>query len=60
MKWTRTNVAEFAANNGLQPIQVDGVPEGFSFKEPDIEIGGIEHTGRTVIFTPLTDQITYE
>ncbi len=60
MKWTRVSVAAYAAVKGLEPVQIDGVPEGFSFIEPDITIGDAIHKGRTVIFKPLTDEITYE
>lgn len=55
MKITHVNIAEYAEQHGLTPVQVDGIPEGFSFKEPDIEIGGIEHEGQYVAFLPLKE-----
>ena len=60
MIWTRATVADFAREKGLEPIQIDGIPEGFAWKEPDVTIGDKEIRGRTVIFTPLTDKVTYE
>ena len=65
MKITRENVEHHAKLRGLEPIQIDGVPEGFSFQEPDLEIGDQTHKGRIVKFKPLADwqdkdSITYE
>lgn len=60
MRWTRANVEEFAKAKGYIPIQEDGIPEGFSWKESDVTIGDIEHKGRIIRFKPLTDEITYE
>lgn len=55
MKITHANVAEYAEKNGLEPIQIDGIPEGFSFKEPDVTIGEKEHIGQYVSFAPMKD-----
>lgn len=55
MKITRANVADYAEKHGLEPVQIDGIPEGFSFKEPDITIGDIEHKGRIIRFKPMAD-----
>ena len=55
MKWTRANVEEYAKRKGLEPLQRDGIPDGFIWREPDVTIGGTEHKGRTVIFKPLTE-----
>lgn len=55
MKITRANVMVYAAAKGYEPVQIDGIPEGFSFKEPDIEIGGKVHEGQYVAFVPLKD-----
>lgn len=60
MSWTRANVAEYAEKHGLELIQIDGIPEGFAWKEPAITLGYEFYEGRSVIFTPLTDEITYE
>jgi len=53
-KATRVNVEEYAIEKGLTPIQVDGIPEGFSFKENDINIGGIDVVGSYIAFIPLS------
>lgn len=52
---TRASVSKFAEKNNLEPIVIDGIPEGFSFIEPDIEIGGIKYTGLLVAFIPLSN-----
>ncbi len=56
MKNTRANVEERAIQQGLIPIQIDGIPEGFSFKESDISIGGTNIIGEYIAFIPLTEQ----
>lgn len=53
---TRQNVEDIALTKGYTPIQVDGIPEGFSFKEPNITIGGVEHEGNLVAFIPGKDR----
>lgn len=65
MKITRANLELYAQSKGLEPVQIDGIPEGFSFVEPDITIKGITHKGRIIKFKPLADwqdrdAITYE
>lgn len=63
MKITRANVEKYAKEKGLEPIQIDGIPEGFSWKAPDVTINGIEHKGKIIKFKPLGDwdkDITYE
>lgn len=52
MRFTRANI-----KNYFELLQIDGIPEGFSFKEPNINIGGIEHQGNFVAYVPLTDII---
>lgn len=59
MRWTRANVAEIAKSKGYEPLQEDGIPEGFSWKEPDVTIGEVTHKGRIIRFKPLTEEITY-
>lgn len=54
-KVTRATVEEYAKSKGLEPIQIDGIPEGFSFIEPNITIGDINHKGRIIKFKPLAD-----
>jgi len=65
MKITKANVEKYIENKGYEPIQIDGIPEGFSFKEPSVNINGVEHQGRIIKFKPLSDwqdidSITYE
>ena len=63
MRITRANVDQYAKEKGLEPIQIDGIPEGFSFIEPDIQINGVLHKGRIIKFKPLEEWangITYE
>lgn len=61
MKATRESVEEWAKEKGLEPIQIDGIPEGFSFKEPDLTVNEIEHKGRILKIKPLSEfEITYE
>lgn len=55
MKITRANVEEYAKSKGLEPIQIDGIPEGFSFVENPIQIGDVIHIGSFVVFKPLAD-----
>lgn len=52
-KVTRVTVAEYVDGKGLEQVQVDGIPEGFAFKEPDITIGNKEYLGRYWAFIPL-------
>lgn len=64
-KITRASVEEYSKEKGLKPIQIDGIPEGFSWIEPNIRIGDKEHLGRIIKFKPLIDwqdkdAITYE
>lgn len=49
---TRDNLEVYAKENGLEPVQLDGIPEGFSFKSPDIDIGGIKYIGTYHAFVP--------
>lgn len=65
MMMTRANVEAYANKHGLSPVQIDGIPEGFSWIEPDIKIGSVTHKGRIIKFSPLkdwadTNAITYE
>lgn len=55
MKITRENVAEYAQEKGLEPVQIDGVPEGFSFLGPHIKIGNVTHVSNFIGFIPLAD-----
>ena len=55
MRITRANVEAYAKTYGLEPIQIDGVPEGFAWREPDVTIGDKTHKGRIIKFKPLYD-----
>lgn len=55
MKITRANVAEYAQKCGLEPVQIDGIPEGFSFKQPGITVGSSFHEGEYIAFVPLRE-----
>lgn len=56
MKITRELVASIAQSKGYEPVQIDGIPEGFSWKEPDLTVGETIHKGRYVAFSPLKDE----
>jgi len=56
MIYTRANIEDKAKSLGWKPIQIDGVPEGFSFKKPDIKIGNKKHIGAFIFFVPMTDK----
>lgn len=53
---TYSNVITRASSKGLVPYQIDGIPEGFSYKEADVTIGGKEHLGQYVAFLPLKEE----
>jgi hypothetical protein len=55
VKMTRANVEEWVKDKGYEPVQIDGIPEGFSYKKPDITISGVVHAGGYVAFIPLAD-----
>lgn len=55
MKITRANVEEYAKDKGLESIQIDGITEGFSWLEPDLQIGDKFIRGRIVTFKPMAD-----
>lgn len=55
MKITRANVQQYAEEKGYEPIQVNGIPEGFSFKIPGLTIDGKEIGGGYIAFIPNGD-----
>lgn len=55
MKITFANVKDWAEQRGLEPVQIDGIPEGFSFKEPTVTISNKEHIGGYVAYIPFSD-----
>lgn len=52
---TRVNVQNYAEQHGLEPIQIDGIPSGFAWQEPDLQIGTNFIKGRIVKFKPLEE-----
>lgn len=56
MKWTRANVEVYAKQQGFTPVQVDSIPEGFSFKAPDLTIGDEIHQGKYMAFVPNSQE----
>lgn len=65
MKITRANVEQYAQERGFEPIQIDGIPDGFAWKTPDVTINDQTHLGKIIKFKPLADwadkaAITYE
>lgn len=52
-KMTRANVEEYALIRGYEPLQIDGIPDGFAWIEPDITVGKQFVPGKVVIFKPL-------
>lgn len=54
MKVTRAWVAEKVAGKGYEPLQIDGIPEGFAFHATqDRLIGGVRDLGHLVAYIPL-------
>ena len=45
------------SNKGYTPVQIDGIPEGFSYKKADINIDGEEYVGDYVAFIPNTEMM---
>ena len=56
MKTTRAQVDVFIKDKGLEPIQIDGIPEGFSFiKRVDRVHGNLYEVGYLVGFRTSKD-----
>lgn len=55
MKNTRVNVEEQAKKRGYDPVQIDGIPEGFSFQAPTVRIADVVHEGQFIAFIPNTE-----
>lgn len=53
MKITRANVEQYAKARGFEPVQIDGVPEGFAWQTPTVIIDATEHKGKIIKFAPL-------
>lgn len=57
MRLTRANIQILIEGKGYEPVQIDGIPEGFSFKEPEIRIGNVSYQGQYIAFIPLSDDV---
>lgn len=57
MKHTVENIKGTVESYGLEPVQIDGIPEGFSYKFPDITIGKTTHYGHFLSFVPMAEVI---
>lgn len=55
MKITRANVEQYAKEKGLKLIQINEIPDGFAWKEPNITISSKTYKGKTLIFKALSD-----
>lgn len=56
MIWTRANVAEYAKEKGLEPVNIEGIPDGFVWKAPDLAFNGVPIVPDMTLFIPLTDK----
>lgn len=54
MNVTVASITEYATKHGLEPVQIDGIPEGLSFIEPDITIGQNTIHGEYIAFIPFS------
>ena len=52
---TRANVQNYAEQEGLEKIEIDGLPSGFAWKEQDLQIGDKFIKGRIIRFKPLAE-----
>ncbi len=51
MKVTRATVEEYATQRGMEPFQIDGVPDGFSWmRRADTSIGDRKIPGYLMVF----------
>lgn len=57
MKHTLENIKGNVDAHGLEIVQIDGIPEGFSYRFPDITIGETTYPGHYLAFVPLTEKI---
>lgn len=55
MRITRANVQNYAEQEGLEPIEIQGLPSGFAWKESDLQIGDKFIKGRIIKFKPLEE-----
>jgi hypothetical protein len=55
MKITKANVEAHAKQLGYEPLQEDGFPDGFVWRESSFIINGKELGRRVVRFKPMVD-----
>jgi len=55
---TRASVERFIDGKGYDETQVQGIPDGFAFKKPDVTIGGVLHKGEYIVFMPLSEEVS--
>ncbi len=56
-KWTLETAGNEASKMGLTLVQINGIPEGFSYKKDGVTIGDITHPDSYIAFVPLTDKV---
>lgn len=58
MTTTLAYIEEMVAHLDLTPVQIDGIPEGFSFQTPVLTISGKPHGGGDyVAYIPLSNPL---
>ncbi len=55
MRLTLQDVLAYVEGRGLTPIEIDGIPDGFAYKYPDVTIGGVTHEGLLIAYIPLSE-----
>lgn len=51
---TLSSIKNYVEQHGLIPIQIDSIPEGLSFIEPDIKIEKNKIKGEYITFIPFS------
>lgn len=54
MNVTLASIKNYVEQHGLIPVQIDSIPEGLSFVEPNIKIGKSQIMGEYVAFIPFS------
>lgn len=52
---TLATVKEYTQKAGMEPVQIDGIPEGFSYQMKSMSVSGVQHEGKFIAFIPLSD-----
>lgn len=55
MKTTLQSVIREATARGLESVAVDGIPDGFAWRRPDVTIGGTHYEGNYIAYVPLSN-----